>query len=78
MKFVNKISPMTTEWKEGHQCLMKSWLYEYYGQKVKVEHDYINITMLSYEKLYELASIESLFSWFWPDLVVSSIRLILI
>ena len=37
---------------------MKSWLYEYYGQKVKVEHDYINITMLSYEKLYELASIE--------------------
>ena len=24
MKFVNKISPMTTEWKEGHQCLMKS------------------------------------------------------
>ena len=32
MKFVNKISPMTTEWKEGHQCLMKSWLYEYYGQ----------------------------------------------
>ena len=67
MKFVNKISPMTTQWKEGHQCLMKSWLYEYYGQKVKVEYDYINITMLSYEKLYELASIESLFSWFWPD-----------
>lgn len=47
MNFAKKI-----EWKEGRKLMFDiSRLYEYYGHRVKVLHDFI-------EKLYRVASIQ--------------------
>lgn len=54
MNFAKKI-----EWKEGRKLMFDiSRLYEYYGHRVKVLHDFIDIIMFGYEKLYRVASIQ--------------------